>query len=139
MTIFEDAVKILEDGAKVPYSLLKHIPDLASGFRNLCDRFTVVEQSRVDDMHRMQELESLTKAEKDELTAVAKDRTDLQHQVAALSQRLDTIEKAAKVPAGTPAPTTPETPATSKTLAETLGFTHGNPTPPVIEPVHVSA
>lgn len=109
---FEEAVKLLETTPS-PFQLSRHMADITSGMRNLADRFDVVEQSRVDDMHRMQGIEEVTKTERDTIASIAKDRDVLQKQVADLSQRLDALEKAKQTP-----------------IHGTAGYTPGAPVPP---------
>lgn len=100
----EELVELLEKTSN-PLELGRHIDAVKAGMRNLLDRFKVVEQSRVDDLYRMQHLEALTKEEKATLDSIATDRTALQQAVARLEARLAALETKSSPPAGTPSAT----------------------------------
>lgn len=123
-TSFEGLVELLEKTTN-PFELSRRMPDVVAGLQNLRDRFRTVEESRIKDMYRMQELEALTAQEKQELASIAKDRTDLQQRLAKLEQRLDAME------AEEDEPVTPVYPKAtqSETLAQTLGLTAKTPAP----------
>lgn len=128
-TTFEELVDLLEK-TKNPFDLSRQLPAIIAGLGNLRDRVRAIEEYRLADMHRMQEMETLTADEKTQLGSLAKDRDDLQKRLAAVEQRLDADEKKKAEPLPLPLlhadiPTPPPTPS----FMEKVGLSSPKPEP----------
>ena len=132
---FEEAIELLSKTANRD-EYIRQLPAIVEGFQDLASRLEAIEKSRHDDQERMQALESLTAEERAELTALGKDRTDLQHRVAELEH-----QAAAKIDpkTGKPYVVDPVKPVVSPatpSLAQTLGFSSAPTVTPAAPPPH---
>lgn len=107
-----------------PFDMVRRMPFIIEGLTNMAERLQAVEHDRLQDLHRVETLESLTKEERAVLASVETDRTALQKEVAALGARIDALEKA-KVAAEKP----PVVEAPKPSLAQTLGMPEPAPAP----------
>ena len=125
---FEDLIAYLATKPS-PFDMARRATLMIEGLQNIAARLQAVEASRLEDLVRMEKLESLTKEERLVLTSVEQDRNALQKAVAELAARVDTLEKVKPVPAVGPSATSPFPEAPKPSVLQTLGLASATPAP----------